>query len=113
MGGGEVMLPDPLLKVYFGPNWKELEGWRITVMILPARSVMQMRGPDEGRLVLCGLMISLKTRWPFRCMSPQGRRDGSKDREWRSPLSIFVRSDAGEIATRLAAGAVPRPVAYS
>jgi hypothetical protein len=111
MAGGAAVLisltipatyPDPLFAIVgYSSFWtKPRDGWSVDIMICPARRLM--RPSEGGKRVLCGLFIGVELRWPW------GQRDAFllypwwDQHGWRSPLSIEVRSNADEIARRLA-----------
>ena len=89
---------EPFMRIYIGPGWAQA-GWIILLQILPRSDLMQ--DGEEAMMRLVGFELRLRLR------SPWGRRTSGQvsygDWEgWRWPMLATVRSDVGEIASRLA-----------
>lgn len=77
---------DPVFRVYAGRDYRRFRAWCARLSFLPSPSLMQFRS-DEGCMTLCAWDIEV-------CFSI------SYDGRWA--ISCHTRSDADEIASRLA-----------
>lgn len=98
---GEVR--DRAVVCIWSMDWMRPEGRILALFVLPSHRLMTVA--EMGREVLVGLGIRIRLRWPWGQRSGRARIHWGDDRGWRCPVEIQVRSDAGEIATRLAARA--------
>lgn len=90
-----------LLWTYYGRDYVRGRDWIAAAALIPRPDLM--RASEDGRVILCGLSVEFRLRWPW------GPRDGwcwAWDRDgWRWPVRATLYSDAPEIASRLAMGA--------
>lgn len=85
---------DPWARFYVGRNWETGVGWVLSIMLFPARRLMDWT--DEGDRILAALHVEVCATWRvFGRLRPR--------------LRLWVASDADEITMRIAerAGAWP------
>lgn len=88
------------VRFWTGPDWSREDQWIAVLQLFPSPHLMGRH--EEGRLVLVGLEVELAYRWPWGRRHRQWRYWGDDMDGWRKPFKFWVRSDANEIAWRLA-----------
>ena len=103
------MKRDPLFYCYFGRDWVRDEGLQLTLLVLPAPSLMR-RG-EEGYYTLTGLGLRVRFVAPWGYFDNPWRMEYvapgpiPERKGWRWPLRLDIHTDADEIAFRRAEGA--------
>lgn len=95
-----------LMRFRCGPDLMRGEGWSLTLGLISRPDLM--RWPEEqGMYVLTALELNLYVRLPWEHVRGHAldALNGRPGVRWRSPLRFWVRSDAAEIAERIAGNA--------